>query len=96
MWQENVCARWGVTWTHSTSQRFPVSNTYLSKPKNIEKTHPTKTMHVPRNPQYNMHICDMGGGRVGWGGAITIMSSGTCMECILCSQGGDWWGGVGQ
>ena len=57
---------------------------------------PTKTMHVPRNPQYNMHICDMGGGRVGWGGAITFISSGTRMECMLCSQGGDWWGGVRQ
>ena len=35
-------------------------------------------------------------GRVGWGGAITFMSSGTSMECMLRSQGGDWWGGVGQ
>ena len=34
-----------------------------------------------------------GGGRVGWGGAITFMSSGTRMECMLCSQGGS--GGVG-
>ena len=66
-------------------------------------------MHVPRNPQYNMHICDMGGkggvgwgnnvyvkwhkhgmyvaqsgwGLVGWGGAITFMSTWTCMDWEL-------------
>ena len=63
-------------------------------------------MHVPRSPQYNMHICDMGGGRVvvwgnnvhvkwhthgmyvvqsgwglvGWGVAITFMSTWTRMD----------------
>jgi hypothetical protein len=44
MWQENVCARWGVTWTmhRKKKQRFSVSKTYLSKPKNIEKQNPTK------------------------------------------------------
>ena len=66
-------------------------------------------MHVPRNPQYNMHICDMGGkggvgwgnnvhvkwhkhgmyvaqsgwGLVGWGGAITFMSTWTRMDWDL-------------
>ena len=52
-------------------------------------------MHVPRNPQYNMHICDMGG-RVGWGGAITFMSTWARMECYAYLwYGGEGWGGVG-
>ena len=30
-------------------------------------------MHVPRSPQYNMHICDMGGGRVVvWGNNVHV------------------------
>ena len=75
----------------------------------LKKLLVTKTMHVPRNPQYNMHICDMGGkggvgwgnnvyvkwhkhgmyvaqsgwGLVGWGGAITFMSTWTRMDWDL-------------
>ena len=46
---------------------------------------------------HGMYVVQSGWGLVGGGvGAITFMSSGTRMECMLCSQGGDWWGGVGQ
>ena len=58
----------------------------------------TKTMHVPRNPQYNMHICDMGGkGGVGWGNNVHVnvkwhTHGMLCISVIWGGRVGEGWG----
>ena len=59
--------------------------------------HPTKTMHVPRNPQYNMHICDMGGegwGGVGWGNSVHVKWHTHGMYVVQSGWGVVGWGGA--